>query len=159
MEPTETRRNGALANRISAPNFYSSCTPRVATKLPDGFLIFCAVAGRKHFFFRERGPPPISGTGWNVKPKFSGYVGTLSIKLPVEGILLPVTTSGFTDNRTFDGGETGGSFPEPPEGPLERDRHPRMRKRIRLVGRRFQPPEGRMRRVIFQKSQAGQHSM
>ena len=33
MEPTETRRNGALADRISAPNFYSSCTPRVATKL------------------------------------------------------------------------------------------------------------------------------
>ena len=56
MEPTVTRRNGALADRISAPNFYSLCTPRVATKLPDGFLIFCAVAGRGRFF-PKRGTP------------------------------------------------------------------------------------------------------
>ena len=56
MEPTVPRRNGALADRISAPNFYSLCTPRVATKLPDGFLNFCAVAGRGRFF-PKRGTP------------------------------------------------------------------------------------------------------
>ena len=81
-------------------------------------------------FFRKRRPPPISGTGWDVKPKFLGYVGTLSMQFPVEGILLPVTTSGSTDNRIFDGGKTGEPFPGPPAGPLERDRHPRMRKII-----------------------------
>ena len=48
----------------------------------------------------------------------------------VEGILLPVSTSGSTDNRIFDGGKTGRPFPGPPAGPLERDRNPRMRKRI-----------------------------
>ena len=72
----------------------------VATKLPDGFLIFCAVAGRGRFF-PKRGPPPISGTGWDVKPKFSGYVGTLSMLFPVEGNLLPVTTSGFHGQSNF----------------------------------------------------------
>ena len=81
-------------------------------------------------FFRKGGPPPISGTGWDVKPKFSGYVGTFSMQLPVEGILLPMTTSGSTEDRIFDGGKTGGLFPGPPARPLERDRHPKMRKRI-----------------------------
>ena len=39
------------------------------------------------------------------------------MQLPVEGILLPVTTSGSTDNRIFDGGKTGGGhFPD-----LQRD--------------------------------------
>ena len=52
------------------------------------------------------------------------------MQLPVEGILLPVTTSGSTDNRIFDGGKTGGPFPRPPAGPSERDQHSRMRKRI-----------------------------
>ena len=110
MEPTETRRNGALADQISAPNFYSLCSPRVATKLWDRFLIFCAVAG---VFFRKGGPPPISGTRWDVKPKFSGYVGTLSMQLPVEGILLPVTISGSTDDQIFYEGKTGGHFLDP----------------------------------------------
>ena len=88
MEPTVPRRNGALAKRISASNFYSSCNLRVATKLWDRFLIFCAVAGRGRFF-PKRGTPPISGTGWDVKPKFSRYVETFLMQLRVEGILLP----------------------------------------------------------------------
>ena len=40
-------------------------------------------------------------------------VGTLSMQLPVEGILFPVTTSGSTDNQIFYGGKTGGHFLDP----------------------------------------------
>ena len=38
---------------------------------------------------------------------------TLSMQLPVEGILLPVTISGSMDDRIFDGGKTGGHFLDP----------------------------------------------
>ena len=75
------------------------------------------------------------------------------MQITVEGILLPVTISGSTDDRIFNEGKTGRPFPGPPVGLLERDRHPRMPYAIQPRRRsKVSAARGRMRRVIFQKS-------
>ena len=151
MEPTVPRRNGALVNRISAPNFYSLCTPRVATKPWDIFLIFCAVAGRGRLLKR--------GT----LSYFRNRMGCKAQIFRVRGDSLEAascwrnSTSG--DHFRFHGrsnclrGKTGGYFLDPQRdlwnvtniiGCGKEFARPYAIYRLD-VGRRFRPPEGRMK--------------